>query len=210
MRLIETKDKSFTFFNEEYQSEYHSLSGALEEAEEKYVKALAVEDGDSILDVCFGMGYNSYAVLKATIKVNIVALEKDEKILAALQSIDLPEPYSLIKKLAKEKVYEDDNYSLQLVLGPAQETIKTIHQKFDKIFLDPFSPKKNPELWTIDFLQEIFFVLKPEGKLATYSCARVVRDNLKTVGFLVFDGPHVGRRGPSTIAIKPASCETSS
>ena len=41
-----------------------------------------------------------------------------------------------------------------------------------------------------------------ESILATYSCARIVRDNLKEAGFEVFDGPSVGRRAPSTIAKK--------
>jgi tRNA U34 5-methylaminomethyl-2-thiouridine-forming methyltransferase MnmC len=44
--------------------------------------------------------------------------------------------------------------------------------------------------------------MKPNSRLATYSCARVVRDNLKNAGFQIFDGPKLWRRGPSTIAVK--------
>ena len=44
--------------------------------------------------------------------------------------------------------------------------------------------------------------MKKESKLATYSCAGQVRRNLKEVGFKIKDGPCVGRRAPSTIAIK--------
>ncbi|PIN80139.1 hypothetical protein COV16_01405 [Candidatus Woesearchaeota archaeon CG10_big_fil_rev_8_21_14_0_10_34_8] len=42
--------------------------------------------------------------------------------------------------------------------------------------------------------------MKEGGVLATYSCARKVRDALKNAGFSVKDEPCVGRRSPSTIA----------
>ena len=73
---------------------------------------------------------------------------------------------------------------------------------FDIVFLDPFSPRKNPELWSEEFFKEIYSRMKKGAKLATYSCARKIRENLKTAGFKVIDGPNVGRRGPSTNAIK--------
>ncbi|MBW2994548.1 hypothetical protein KY315_03965, partial [Candidatus Woesearchaeota archaeon] len=59
-----TKDNSITLFNEEYQEYYHSIHGAIEEAFEKFVKPckiaeLAKTGKIKILDICFGMGYNS-------------------------------------------------------------------------------------------------------------------------------------------------------
>ena len=57
-------------------------------------------------------------------------------------------------------------------------------------------------MWTKEFLTGMFRVLKNTGILATYSCARMVRDNLKAAGFMYDDGPIVGRRGPGTIAFK--------
>ena len=68
------------------------------------------------------------------------------------------------------------------------------------MFLDPFSPPKNPELWTESFFREVKKLMKPKAILATYSCARIVRDNLKKAGFIVKDGPIIGRRSPSTLA----------
>ena len=44
--------------------------------------------------------------------------------------------------------------------------------------------------------------MKSGARLATYSCAGKVRRALTEVGFEVIDGPIVGRRSPSTIAIK--------
>jgi tRNA U34 5-methylaminomethyl-2-thiouridine-forming methyltransferase MnmC len=43
--------------------------------------------------------------------------------------------------------------------------------------------------------------MKKGAMMSTYSCARIVRDNLKNAGFEVKNGPIIGRRSPSTIAI---------
>ena len=91
---------------------------------------------------------------------------------------------------------------IKLLLGDARETIKQVTEKIDFVFLDPFSPKKCPELWTDEFFKDIYTIMRPGSKLATYSCARIVRDNLTKAGFSVSDGPIVGRRAPGTIGIK--------
>lgn len=203
MKLTQTNDRSFTFFNEDYQEAYHSLTGALEEAQKKFIEPLDVKEGQVILDICFGLGYNSFAAMEHAKHLKIIALEKDERILEALQEIKINKKYEIIKHVAREKYYKDQDYEIQLILGPGEQTIKEVKEIFDCVFLDPFSPKKNPELWTKEFFEEIYKRMKPGANLATYSCARSVRDNLKAAGFLVKDGPKVKRRGPSTLALKP-------
>ena len=202
MKLVQTKDKSYTFFNEEYQEIYHSQTGALEEAQKKYIEPLGVKDNQVILDICFGLGYNTFAAIENAKHLKIIALEKDPKVLEDLQTLDIKGNYNIIKKVAKDYYYKDDNYEIKLILGPAEETIKKVKEKFDIVFLDPFAPRNNPELWTEEFFKEIYSRMKKGAKLATYSCARKIRDNLKSAGFKVIDGPNVGRRGPSTNAIK--------
>ena len=64
MKKIKTGDGSYTFLNEKYGEVYHSVSGAEEEAIKKYaeptkVAELAKKGEVKILDVCFGIGYNS-------------------------------------------------------------------------------------------------------------------------------------------------------
>ncbi|MBL7051543.1 MAG: tRNA (5-methylaminomethyl-2-thiouridine)(34)-methyltransferase MnmD [Nanoarchaeota archaeon] len=202
MQLVKTKDNSFTFFNEEFQENYHSISGALEEANKKFIEPLEIKDGMTILDICFGLGYNTLAAIEKYKNLKIIALENDPKILEELQRIELKGKFEIIKKLAKDHYYKDDNYEITLILGDAKKTIKEVKEKVDIVFLDPFSPKKNPELWTKEFFSDIYSLMKKESKLATYSCAGQVRRNLKEVGFEIKDGPCVGRRAPSTIAIK--------
>ncbi|MFH1506572.1 MAG: MnmC family methyltransferase [archaeon] len=196
MKKIITDDGTITFYNKQAQETYHSTSGALEEAQKKFAEPCKVKEGDLVLDICFGLGYNAAAALSR--KASVVALENDETLKEVIKNLELPlESYVIVKKV----VAGEEDARLKIFWGDARKTIKALSQKFDACFLDPFSPKKQPELWTLDFFKDIRKVLKPGAVLATYSCARVVRDNLKKAGFQVKDGPVVGRKSPGTIAI---------
>jgi len=201
---VKTNDNSITFHNEEFDETYHSTSGALEESFKKFIEPSDIKENSNILDICFGIGYNSYAAIKNKKNIKITALENDPNILKKTEEITIDKEYEIIKLLAKNKKYKDNNYELKLILGDAKVTITQLKKEptFDYIFLDPFSPKKCPELWTESFFKEIFLRCKPGAILTTYSCARVVRDNLKVVGFTIKNGPCIGRRAPSTIATK--------
>ncbi len=69
LRTVETKDGSITFWNEEYKEHYHSPAGARLEAVEKYVvpgrlRERLKQGAVHLLDVCFGLGYNSLAAME--------------------------------------------------------------------------------------------------------------------------------------------------
>jgi len=205
---VEAKDGSLTAFNEKFQEHYHSVSGALEEAFLKHVKPLDIKDGMSILDFCFGLGYNSVAALKDHSRLMITALENDPEIVRVIGSLDFPElvrdEFLFIRDLhEKHSKIDDRSNRITLVMGDALNEVKKLADaSFDRIFFDPFSPSKQPEMWSEEVFQELFRILKKEGKLSTYSCAVRVRKNMKVAGFRVIDGPVVGRRSPATIAIK--------
>jgi len=201
MKLVKTRDDSFTFYSEEYGETFHSQSGAFEEALKKFVLASKLKQGDRVLDVCFGLGYNTFLAVKNVDNLNIVALEKDKKVLNKIQELDIEE-YDFIKTVAKKGYYKNDKCEIKLIIGDALDIIDDVKGEFDVIFHDPFSPKKNPELWTVEFFKKEYDKLKKRGRLVTYSCARQVRENLKKAGFHVEDIEPVGRRGPSTLALK--------
>ncbi len=204
MKLVKTKDNSYTFYSKIYDETYHSVSGALDEALRKFIEPCKIKDRMKILDIGFGLGYNVGMALFKAKNLEIISLEKNKQLLDEIQDVMVPdwfkESYDKVKKCAKNLEYKDKNYEIKILIGDARETIKELNEKFDAVFLDPFSPKKNPELWTKDFFKEIKKRMKKEALLATYSCARLVRKNLKDAGFIVEDGPCVGRRAPSTIA----------
>ena len=214
MKKIITKDGSITFHNEKYNETYHSTSGALEEAFEKFAKPCRLKDGMKVLDICFGLGYNSLAAISLA-DVEIIALENDSLILERIQYNNIfnngknnynnkiiKNNIEKIKLAAKNLNYQDKKSKIKIIPGDARNIIKKLNEKFDVVFLDPFSPKKCPELWTEEFFRDIWNVMKKRGVLATYSCAKVVRSNLINAGFKVKDGPCVGRKSPATLAYK--------
>ena len=211
MQFIKTKDSSFTVFNEKYQEHYHTLSGAMEEAFEKHANAIGVEDGFHILDFCFGLGYNSIAAIKGHKNLNIVGLENDIEIIKAIKNLSVPKKieneFSAFRSLAeKPEITDEHNNTIKLILGDAIHTIEQLPEDaFDRVFFDPFSPQKQPEMWSKEVFQKVFALMKPGAKLSTYSYAKKVRQNMKATGFMVKDGPIIGRKSPATIAIKPAS-----
>jgi len=213
MDKVITEDRSVTFYNERYAEHYHSLSGAEEEAVKKFAeqsdipKFVEKDKQIDILDICFGLGYNSAAVIdkirrySKDVQVSVVGLENDKFILDKIKDINSNFiSYSLIKEAASSLSACKDKISVNIILADALESIKMLDQRFDIILLDPFSPKKCPELWTLEFLKDVRKVCRDDAVLTTYSCARVVRDNLKAAGFSVKDGACVGRKAPSTVA----------
>lgn len=225
MKKITTADQTETFLNEELQESYHSQTGAVEEAFKKYallcqIKELAKTGKITILDICSGIMYNSAAAIDVALEANknceleIVALENDPEIIKKVLEVNPPiKNYQIIKEFIeknidkinknKELTFNKKNIKITLLLGDARKTIKKLKDNhFDAVFLDPFSPKTSPQMWETSFFKEIYRVIKEKKILATYTCARLARDNLKAAGFSYDDGPIVGRRGPGTIAWK--------
>ena len=208
MKSFETADGSITYINEETQDYYHSKTGAREEAFEKYAKPSMVEKFDNvkILDVCFGLGYNSAAAIDQFKgeTISITALELDEKIVDEMRNIDAPFLcWDIMKELSKYKQYEDSKHKLELIMGDFKEEVKKLierGEKYDLIYFDAFSPNKVKDQWSEEVFSNLHKLMKTTGILLTYSCATWVRANLRAAGFKVTNGPSIGRRAPSTIA----------
>ena len=207
MKIIVTKDGSITYHNLKFNETYHSISGAKEESVKKFlepcIEIIQSKKKINVLDICFGLGYNSAALIDYILNnnldcnINIIGLEIDEEILNKIKDNRSSgfDNYKIIQGKKSEKIY------IEIKLGDARNLIEKLDQKFDIVFLDPFSPKKCPELWTKKFFIDIKKKMNEKGILTTYSCAKIVRENLKSAGFKIKDGPCVGRRGPSTIAL---------
>ncbi len=212
-RLV-TNDGSETFYNERFKQHYHAPSGAVEEAFEKHarpgnVEVFAKKGKIVIVDYCFGMGYNAAAAIDLALKTNpkckiiIYALEIDGKIIKRLKDVNPAfESWQIIIESAKSWGYKKDNIEIIYLIGDARRQIKNVKEKVDVVFFDPFSKSVCPWLWTKKVFSDLYKIMNKNGHLTTYSCARSVRDNMKTAGFEVMNGPVIGRRGPATIAIK--------
>ena len=187
MKVIRTKDNSLTVYNEDYKECYRALDGALTESFNKFILPCKIKDNFKILDICFGLGYNIACSLSVAKNLKIISLEKEIPLI--IQTLEVPKKiekeYEILRKLAKELVHKDDSFNIKIILGNATETIKSVNEKFDAIFLDPFSLRKNPELWQVSFLKELKRRIKDKGILSTYSTAVPVRSSLIEAGFKI-------------------------
>ena len=214
-----TVDGSFTFFSTEFGEAFHSHHGALQEAQLKFVeptqlKKKAQQPTLRLLDVCYGLGYNTAAAIATIWAVNpscyveVVGLEFNpvptEAAIAhhLLNSWDQPIP-QILTTLATERQVHTDRFKGTLLIGDARATIRLVQEsgfQADGIFLDPFSPPSCPQLWTVEFLEQVTKCLYFSGRLATYSCAAAVRTALLAAGLKIGSTPPVGRRSPGTVA----------
>ncbi len=214
-----TDDGSYTFFSEQFGQTFHSKFGAKEESIHKFsVPTLLAEKAQlghlRLLDVCYGLGYNTAAALSTIWQANrhclveIIALEIDETVpLTAIEHhllADWEDPIpQLLTELAQTQAIDTDRLKAKLLLGDARQTIEQVRQlgfKADAIFLDPFSPLSCPQLWTIEFIDRVARCCDKDGRIATYSCAAAVRTAMIAAGLQIADSLPVGRKAPGTIA----------
>ena len=78
-----------------------------------------------------------------------------------------------------------DNVTLRLVIGDANDTVSQTIEPVDAWHLDGFSPAKNPELWNDALMQSVGQKTKARGTFATYTAAGWVRRMLDEAGFEV-------------------------
>jgi tRNA U34 5-methylaminomethyl-2-thiouridine-forming methyltransferase MnmC len=215
-----TADGSFTFFSLEFSESFHSQFGAKEEAQKKFVipcqlaEKAANNSQLKLLDICYGLGYNSAAALSTIWSINphcrveLVALELDEAVPKSAIAYNLLAEWGtliaeLLSDLTINKFLKTNHLIAHLYLGDARENIQklsSVNFQADAIFLDPFSPPKCPQLWTVEFLGLVAKCLREDGRLATYSCAASVRTALSLAGLQIGASSSVGRRSPGTIA----------
>jgi tRNA U34 5-methylaminomethyl-2-thiouridine-forming methyltransferase MnmC len=219
LSLFPTEDGSVTFWSDTFQETFHSSHGAKHEAEAKFVTPAKIAEKAktqaqfNILDVCYGLGYNSAAAIACVSELpdrranlHIIALENNlevpqKAIAAGLVDIWQPAIAQILKTAAEAQTVVTENLSLQLLIGEARQTISQVPTKWaDAIFLDPFSPPHCPQLWTVEFIQLLANCLKPDGYLVTYSSSAAVRAAMLLAGLQIGAIAPIGRKSPSTIA----------
>lgn len=219
LKVVRTEDGSTTFWNEEYKEHYHTPAGARLEAEEKYIVPSKIKErlaqGDvQLLDVCFGLGYNSLAAIEGTRheargnRLSITALEMDRRVVGAAakniqpletDSFDWKKTLADLHRTQKSRVA--DCVLINILWGDARHTVTKLQPaSFDVVFLDAFSTQRNSELWTVDFFRKLKAIMKPGGVLLTYCAALPVRSGLMEAGFFVGETQPVGRARGGTIA----------
>ncbi|MDC3138124.1 MnmC family methyltransferase [Prochlorococcus sp. AH-716-I19] len=203
LKEVLTKDGSFTLRSHIFQENFHSLEGALKETEIKFINPSDLKRFNdkslNVLDICFGLGYNSASLFNNLIRqnsfINWYALEIDKKPLKysignkSFQKLWHPKVLKIFKELLKNSNYKDQSFVCDILWGDAREKIKNIpaNIKFDLIYLDGFSPQKCPQVWSVEFLSKVTQKLNPQGYLITYSSSAAIRRTLKDFGLNIFN-----------------------
>ncbi|UXD21610.1 hypothetical protein IPA_05890 [Ignicoccus pacificus DSM 13166] len=142
------------------------------------VRPLNIRKGDRVLDTCMGLGYTAIASLKRGAKV--ITVEKSDEVLW----------------LAQWNPWSRELEEVEVLKGDVAELIKDMEdESFDKIIHDPPVITMAGHLYSKEFYEELYRVLKVGGKLFHYTgntgrrrgidLARGVMERLREVGFEV-------------------------
>ena len=216
-----TGDGSATFYSQEFGEHFHCRHGAYTDAQRNYVDAAMIPQraqGEqlAILDICYGLGYNTAAALdtirriNAHCRVTLRALEINGAVPQDAIANNLLHPWTpntqaILGTLATDHRYQSPTLDLQLRLGDARQTLPPLVAQgwqADAILFDPFSPTRCPQLWTVEFFTLVAQCLTDEGILATYSCAASVRTAMVLAGLHIRSSAGTGRHWPCTVATK--------
>lgn len=224
--FVLTDDGSYSIKSKEINHKIetlHTSTGAISESFEKFIKPLKLDYSDdlAILDICAGLGYNTSAALADFIEnskgnnlqVDMVEISKATLACGLLVPSPIPE-HDITKKVIEDELIQQDyatlsledtkipdNININLYIDDARQTIQDLEDnKYDAIFLDPFSQNMAPELFSTDFFKEFRRVIKDNGIVCTYTSSAPVRAAFIENDFHVGQGPVFGRKQGGTLA----------
>ena len=225
LRAIETADGSLSLHSDHFDEAFHSSTGALEEAEAKFVRPAELETFSQhselkLLDVCFGMGYNSAAIMRSLPpashpRLQWWGLELDPRPLGwglghkPFRELWPSGVLQRLEQLQRSGRWCDRGGHGSMLWGDARHNLKKLPGgcQLDLILLDAFSPVHCPQLWSEEFLAALASRLAPGGRLLTYCRAAAVRSSLRRAGLTLRSLlPAKGERAEwssGTLALKP-------
>ncbi len=201
--IITTSDGSTTIHLPDWNEQYHSKHGAIQEAKHVFIKHgldIISDKNISILEIGFGTGLNCFITFLETSKnidytgVEAYPVEENEiKKLNYISELNAEKQANIFDKIHsvswEEKHQISDNFSLTKRKQFFEEI--SDENKFDLIYFDAFGARVQPELWTENIFERMFKSLKNNGVLVTYSAKGSVRRAMQSVGFSVerLEGP---------------------
>lgn len=186
------KDKSITVWDKIHKDYYHPKSGALLQAKEAFIKQsklkekLEKKDID-LLDIGFGMGYNSLCsiFLEKKHKLKITAIDKNRVIIKTASKLIEDENYSkVLEEIFEKYSYKDEFNSLNFIVQDARFALKNLEKKFDIIYLDSFLHNLNASLLSYDFFKLLKNVLKSDGVIICSQTNHIVKVALAKANFV--------------------------
>lgn len=203
-KIIKTEDGSVTIHLPEWNEQYHSKHGAVQEARHVFLKMGLhhyIDNFDpeeiSILEIGFGTGLNAFLTMveaeRIDLKINYTGVEAYPVSAEEVLQLNYPEASQAEEWEAKFKEMhmipweERSEISKNFNLEKQQKKFDEIEDKglFDIIYFDAFGARVQPELWTEEIFSIMFKALKNNGVLVTYAAKGSVRRAMLATGFLV-------------------------
>lgn len=197
-KIITTADGSTTIRLQEWDEQYHSKHGAIQEAFHVFIKAgLSLFDSKavSVLEIGFGTGLNAFITLleaeKRSLSIRYEAVEAYPVSVDEAEKMNYPEqlgiPSSGFMQLHTSNWEQDEKITPNFILKKRKQFFQEITdtEAFDLVYFDAFGARVQPELWSVSVFQKMYNALKPNGFLVTYSSKGSVRRAMLEAGFLV-------------------------
>jgi len=198
--IIKTSDGSTTIHIPEWNEQYHSIHGAIQEANHVYINnGLKYKSSNQIavLEIGFGTGLNSFMTFLAAqnkeLLIEYVGVEAypilEEELLklnyvAELGATQFAKIFESFHSCSWEEKHQITSHFTLLKRKQFFHEIED-ENKFDVIYFDAFGARVQPELWTEEIFLKMFLALKSEGVLVTYEAKGSVRRAMQSVGFNV-------------------------
>ena len=210
-----TADGTKTLYSSKYNQTFHSTkAGALSESLYKHIiPAFSIvqnsKDNLNILDICFGLGYNTFSTIyfckknNINTKINFFTPELDGELIETLRNFEYPREFNnirnIIDKLFVNKYYHDEQFTIELFIGDARGYIKNLNVLVDIVYQDAFSSDVNQELWSQEYFRDIKDKLAQNAIITTYSIATPVRLSMYENGLNIYQYQAM-EKSKSTIA----------
>ncbi|MFS4494497.1 tRNA (5-methylaminomethyl-2-thiouridine)(34)-methyltransferase MnmD [Maribacter sp. 2308TA10-17] len=198
--IITTSDGSKTIQIVDWDEQYHSKHGAIQEAYHVFIKSglsLFRDKKLSLLEIGFGTGLNCLITLLEAPKFNLdiqyrgveaypISSEELEQLnyISELKAEAVSEEFQRMHQSPWEKEIE---ITANFRLHKQQEDFADLKDSdaFHLIYFDAFGARVQPELWTETIFAKMFTALKKDGVLVTYAAKGSVRRAMQAVGFFV-------------------------
>ncbi|HZJ37086.1 MAG TPA: tRNA (5-methylaminomethyl-2-thiouridine)(34)-methyltransferase MnmD [Gillisia sp.] len=203
-KIIITDDGSTTIHLPEWDEQYHSKFGALQEARHVFIQMglfkLLEREGlseISILEIGFGTGLNALVTWQGANKKKVlieytgveaypVSSEEVEHLNFA-KMLEEPVAASVFEKMHKTEWETPQHVSEFFNLTKQQKYFQEINDvnKYDLIYFDAFGAGIQPDLWTEEIFEKMYKATRNNGILVTYAAKGSVRRAMLQVGFKV-------------------------
>ena len=199
-KIIVTADGSTTIHLPDWDEQYHSKHGAIQEAFHVFIKnglSLFSNTKIRILEIGFGTGLNSFITFLEAPKLNLaidyVGVEAypigEEEIrqLNYVKTLKADEFRNVFDEMHHQEWDFKNKFSAMFYLTKRKQFFNEIDDRntFDLIYFDAFGARVQPELWTEVLFKKMYTALKSGGVLVTYSAKGSVRRAMQSVGFAV-------------------------